>query len=435
MARRHEACPSAAGRCSLSQRRFGLLGTLTNSCLNNLSLPLTILHVTAPAPVGGLESVVAMLARGHTGMGHRVCVAALLDPASGTYPFLDDLEAAGVETARIVIPARAYGKERAAVRALCDELVPDVVHTHGYRSDVVDGRVARAAGIPVASTVHGFTGGGVRNRIYEWIQERAFRDFDAVVAVSQPIVERLARRGVARSRIHLIPNAFDGAAAVVDRATARERLGLPQNEFTMGWVGRLSAEKGPDVFIDAMRYLEEPLPAAAVVGGGPEEQRLRERAERLGVAERLRWLGVVPGAGALVAAFDVFVLSSRTEGIPIVLLEAAAAEVPIVATRVGGVPSMFPDGEVSLVSPDDPHALAAAIDAVRSDPDAARERAARARRRLERDFAPRPWLERHEALYRSLSEGRRGGGRGRGKGKGKGRDSIMEVQTREAEAR
>jgi glycogen(starch) synthase len=95
-----------------------------------------------------------------------------------------------------------------------------------------------------------------------------------------------------------------------------------------------------------------------------------------------------------------------------VLLEAAAAEVPIVATRVGGVPSMFPDGEVALVAPDDPHALAAAIDVVRSDPAAARSRAAAARRRLERAFAPRPWLERHEALYRSLSERRRGGRKG-----------------------
>jgi glycosyltransferase involved in cell wall biosynthesis len=384
--------------------------------LNRLSSQLTILHVTAPAPVGGLESVVTMLARGHTAMGHRVCVAALVDPAVGAYPFLDDLEAEGVETERIVIPARAYGKERDAVRALCDELKPDVVHTHGYRSDVVDSAVARAAGVPVVSTVHGFTGGGLRNRIYEWIQERAFRDFDAVVAVSEPIVERLARRGVARSRIHLIPNAFDGAASVVERVAARERLGLPKDEFTVGWVGRLSAEKGPDVFIDAIQHLAQPLPAAAVVGGGPDEQLLRERAERLGVAERLRWLGVVPGAGALIGAFDIFVLSSRTEGLPIVLLEAAAAGVPIVATRVGGVPSMFPDGEVALVAPDDPHALAAAIDAVRSDPAAAHSRAAAARRRLEGDFAPRPWLERHEALYRSLPERRSGVGRGKGRG-------------------
>jgi glycosyltransferase involved in cell wall biosynthesis len=391
--------------------------------INKLPSPLTIVHATAPAQVGGLESVVAMLARGHASVGHRVYVAALVDPAGGMYPFLDSLEADGVATLRIPLPGRAYAREREAIRRLCRELDPDVVHTHGYRSDVVDGGVARAAGVPIVSTVHGFTGGGLRNRIYEWIQERAFRNFDAVVAVSRQIVERLERSGVPGERIHLIPNAFDGAASVVERAAARERLGLPRDEFTIGWVGRLSAEKGPDVLIDAMAFLEQPLPAAAMVGGGPEEPALRERAARLAVGDRVRWLGVVPGAGALVGAFDMLVLSSRTEGIPIVLLEAAAAGVPIVATSVGGVPSMFPDGEVLLVPPDDPRALAQVIDAGRSNPAAARDRAHAARRRLELDFAPVPWLERHERLYRSLASGRRSratGAEGAGDGGGSG---------------
>ncbi len=369
--------------------------------------------MTAPAQVGGLESVVTMLARGHLAMGHAVCVAALVDPAGGVYPFLDALESEGVRTARISIPTRAYRRERAAVHDLCTELEPDVVHTHGYRSDVVDAGVARSLGIPVVSTVHGFTGGGTRNRIYEWVQERAFRDFDAVVAVSQPIVERLVRHGVPAGRVSLIPNAFDGAASVVERAAARERLGIPRDEFAVGWVGRLSEEKGPDVFIDAIPLLAEPLAAATIVGDGPEEEALRERAARHGIAERLRWLGVVPGAGALVGAFDVFVLSSRTEGVPIVLLEAAAAGVPIVATGVGGVPSMFPDGEIVLVPPDDPRALAAAVDTVRADRDGARQRALAARRRLEADFAPGPWLERHVELYRSLAGRHDAAGKGR----------------------
>jgi len=403
----------------------GTPGPLPVSGLTDLSSPLTILHVTAPAQVGGLESVVGMLARGHAALGHRVCVAALVAPGGGAIPFLDALDADGVRTVRLALPTRAYSRERAAIGRLCAELAPDVVHTHGYRSDVIDGAVARAAGIPIVSTVHGFTGGGVRNRIYEWLQERAYRGFDAVVAVSRPIAHRLEHGGVPRSRIHLIPNAFDGAAAVLERGAARERLGLPNDELIIGWVGRLSAEKGADVFIDALPRLAPPLPLAAFVGGGPDEPALRERVARHGVSERVRWLGVVPGAGALLAAFDLLVLSSRTEGIPIVLLEAAAAGVPIVATRVGGVPSMFPDGEVLLVPPDDPAALAAAMDAVRSDPAAARSRAVAARRRVERDFAARPWLERHEALYRSLGP-RRGGGKGGGGG---------EAHTRGAEAR
>lgn len=348
-----------------------------------------------------------MLARGHSAMGHRVCVAGLVEPGAGAHPFLDSLASAGVKVSPIILPTRAYNRERDSVRRLCASLDPDVVHTHGYRSDVIDGGVARSLGIPTVSTVHGFTGGGVRNRLYEWVQERAFRGFDAVVAVSDPIARRLEGRGVSRARIHVIPNAFDSSAEPLSRAAARERLGIPQEEFSVGWVGRLSAEKGPDIFVDAIDLLARPLPGVSIVGGGVDEQVLRERSIRLGVAEHVRWHGIVREAGTLLSAFDVFVLSSRTEGIPIVLLEAAAAGTPIVTTRVGGVPSMFSEDEAILVPAEDPRALATAIDAVRSQPRAAQARAAAARRRLERDFAPRPWLERYEALYRSLAVGRR----------------------------
>lgn len=412
----HEPCPVPQANRSKIPSGPAYRSQLLSRALTNLPPPLTILHVTAPAEVGGLESVVTMLARGHKAMGHRVCVAGLVDPGDAAHPFLESLASEGVEVSPIALPTRAYGREREAVRRLCASLGPDVVHTHGYRSDVVDGSVGRSAGIPTVTTVHGFTGGGVRNRVYEWIQERAFRGFDAVVAVSEPIARRLEGRGVARERIHVIPNAFDGSAALVGRADARERLGIPRDEFSIAWVGRLSEEKGPDVFIDAVPLLAAPRPTISIIGGGPDEAALRQRSERLGISDGIRWHGLVRGAGALLAAFDALVLSSRTEGIPIVLLEAAAAGTPIVATRVGGVPSMFAEGEALLVPPGDPRALAAAIDAVRSHPAAARERAEAARQRLERDFAPGPWLERYEALYRSLGgrqraeEARRGVG-------------------------
>ena len=93
------------------------------------------------------------------------------------------------------MPGRAYLRERAAIARLLREVRPDVVHTHGYRPDVLDAGVARGQGIAVVTTVHGFTGGGWKNRVYEWLQCRAFRRFDAVVAVSRPLVGLLERRG------------------------------------------------------------------------------------------------------------------------------------------------------------------------------------------------------------------------------------------------
>jgi glycosyltransferase involved in cell wall biosynthesis len=129
-------------------------------------------------------------------------------------------------------------------------------------------------------------------------------------------------------------------------------------------------------------------------------------ASRLGVSDRICWHGPVPDASTLFTAFDGLVLSSRTEGIPIVLLEAMAAGTPIVASKVGGVPDMLSDSEALLVPPEDSAALAAALDALRADPAGAAARAAAARVRLEREFALAPWLRRYEALYQSLADRR-----------------------------
>jgi glycosyltransferase involved in cell wall biosynthesis len=112
---------------------------------------------------------------------------------------------------------------------------------------------------------------------------------------------------------------------------------------------------------------------------------------------------VVPDAARLFRALDVFVLSSRTEGTPMVLLEAMAAGVPIVATRVGGVPDIVGDAEARLIPPHDPIVLARAIRAVLADRSGARTRAAAAQIRLRRDFAPEPWVARYEAVYQRVA--------------------------------
>lgn len=373
---------------------------------------LTILHLTAPAEVGGLESVVRMLAIGHSAMGTRVHVAGVIPHGGGAHPFLGALAAEGVPTEVLALPTRAYARERAAIRELCDRLRPHVVHTHGYRSDVVDAGVARALGIPVVTTVHGFTGGGLKNRLYEWLQVESFKRLDAVVSVSRSMTELLRARGVHRDRIHTIPNAFDPDRPRLERKAARRELGIADesDEFVAGWVGRLSPEKGGDVLVDAMALLADGRVRATMVGAGPDRERLIARARASGAGERIRWRGIVPDAARLFAAFDVFVLSSRTEGIPIVLLEAMAAGVPVVSTRVGGVPDVVSAEEALLVPSEDPQALAAAIDAVRRDPAAARRRAIAARLRLERDFSLAPWLGRYDVLYRELAG--RAGGRG-----------------------
>jgi glycosyltransferase involved in cell wall biosynthesis len=360
-----------------------------------------ILHVVAPADVGGAEAVVHSLAVGQRGQGHDVHVAAVLEQDRHDHPFVTPLLEAGVGVFPLILPPRRYLRERSQVAELCRRLRPDVVHTHGYRPDVVDAGAARRHGIPTVTTVHGFTGGGRKNRFYERLQRLAFRRFDAVVAVSRLQAGFLLEDGVPAERIHCVPNAWPQNGAILDPAAARERLGVPNGCFHVGWVGRLSHEKAPGVLIDALPHLTDLPILVSILGDGRQREALEQRAAQLGVAKRINWCGTVQGASSLFSAFDVFVLSSRTEGMPMVLFEAMAAYAPIVATCVGGVPDVLSAKEALLVPPEDPGTLAAGIRSVYVQDSDACARASQAHRRLE-EFALRPWLARYEDLYREV---------------------------------
>ena len=376
-----------------------------------LTSPLTILHLLAPAPVGGLETVVSTLATAQRRAGHTVLVAPTLSTPGDGWNFTASLEHTDVELVPLLVPRRGYLRERSLIRGLCRSRSVNVVHTHGYRSDLVGGHAGHESKLPIVTTVHGFTGGGMKNRVYEALQRFAFRRFNAVVAVSQPQADQLRASGVSSHRLHLIPNALAPHAAPLDRTSARQALQLPPEGLLAGWVGRLSPEKGVDLFIDALSAIGDRVIQGVIVGDGPERATEQTRADAIAPA-RFLWLGAIPNAARYFAAFDLFVLSSRTEGLPMVLLEAMAAGVPIVTTNVGGIPSLLSAAEGVLVAPEDAKALASAIRAALDDRDATAARASAAKRRQHADFNVGPWSDRYETLYRHLLALRaRGGGR------------------------
>lgn len=364
------------------------------------------LHVLAPGAVGGAETVVAALSRSQRASGHEARVVTLVEPGGGQQ-FLRRMEGTDVPVHPLRTPHRSYWREARELASLLDRQRPDVVHTHGYHSDVVAGLTARYRGVPRASTVHGFTGGGWKNRVYEYLDRRVLRGFPAVVAVSESVADRLRADGVPPSRITVIRNAWQPAGETMPRREAREELGLPADEWVIGWVGRLSREKGPDIALRAVARLEG-AGRLSVVGTGREGEALRSQAERLGIADRVRFHGMVPDAFRFFSAFDVFLLSSRTEGTPMVVYEAVHAGVPLVATAVGGVPELVGPEEARLVTSEDPAALASSLAEVREEPAEARRRAERARERIRREFGVTAWVKKYERVYRRAGNWRRG---------------------------
>jgi glycosyltransferase involved in cell wall biosynthesis len=359
----------------------------------------TILQIVAPGEVGGLESVVLALSAGQTRRGHSVIVAVVSEPSNGQHPFVTALQKAGVRTEEFRLPSRAYLKERALIKQLCERISPDVVHTHGYRPDILHAATRMARNFATVTTLHGSSRIGGSSTLHEMIQLVLLRRFDAVIAVSRLLADELRGAWVRPERLHVVPNGLSDEKPISSREEARRELGLPMTGAVIGWVGRLIPIKGADVFLRAVTRLSALPITVSVVGDGPERANLETIVRAQGLSDRVRFHGVVPDAGRLLTAFDVFVLSSRSEGTPITLLEAIAARVPVVVTSVGGVPDVVGPGEGMIVAPDDPERLAAAIDLVIRDPEAAALRATAASRHLVANFGMDRWMDAHERVY------------------------------------
>ncbi|MGH7539967.1 MAG: glycosyltransferase family 4 protein, partial [Gemmatimonadota bacterium] len=264
----------------------------------NDARPFRVLQVFAPGAFGGAESVVMTLSRGLAARGHALHAAATLGPAEPEPGLLARMRSAGVDVHVLRIPPRRYDRERRGLIDVARATNADVMHTHGYRSDLVGLSAARLLGLPIVSTVHGFTGGRWKNRWYERLQRSAWRRFDGVVAVSDPLARELRRVSGDALALHTVRNAWVPPGAPLPRAAARARLGLGLDEIVVGWVGRLTREKGCDLFLDAVARLEDLEVTFSIVGEGPERPILRPRFAARERDGRLRWHGAIADAWA-----------------------------------------------------------------------------------------------------------------------------------------
>jgi glycosyltransferase involved in cell wall biosynthesis len=239
--------------------------------------------------------------------------------------------------------------------------------------------------------------------------------YDVELGVSTQAVRNLDRRPFARllgRRGVVAYNALDfgrfDSADAANRSEMRRELGIPIDAYVAGTVGRLSPQKGLDLLLLAARTVLAQHPEAyfVLVGSGELADSLPEQAQQLGIADRVLFTGARSDVERILPAFDLFVSSSLWEGLPTAILEAMAARVPVVATRVSGTVELVEDGVTgALVPPGDAAALADAILATMRQPDAAQRMATRAAERAQARFDIRAIARQHEALYERLMGG------------------------------
>jgi glycosyltransferase involved in cell wall biosynthesis len=237
--------------------------------------------------------------------------------------------------------------------AICRRERVSIWHGHDYKSNALGLLLRRFWPMRLVTTVHGWVKETRRTPMYYKIDKWCLPRYETVICVSEDLREQCVACGVPPDRSILIENAIDHHeyARRQPIAGAKERLGLPPTRLIIGAVGRLSPEKGFDVLIRAAHQLLKTGTdlVLLIAGEGDDRPRLEGLARDLGVADRVQLLGYHTDTVALYEAMDLFVLSSLREGLPNVLLEAMALEVPAVATRVAGVPRMIEDGVNGLL--------------------------------------------------------------------------------------
>jgi glycosyltransferase involved in cell wall biosynthesis len=278
----------------------------------------------------------------------------------------------------------------------------NVLHCHHY-SPFVYGSLARLCGRAprMVFTEHGRLSDvppSTRRRLANLL----FRRFpDRVFAVSEDLRAHLIAEGFKPQHVGVIYNGIDVAPApdAARAASVRHRLGLAPTVLIVGTIARLDPVKDFVTLIRAMAELRQRVPAALVmIGDGPERQRLEDEARACGVAQHIHFIGYRDDAREWLAGCDVYVNSSVSEGISLTILEAMAAGLPVVATRVGGTPEVVVDGCGILVAPRDPAAIANALSQLAMRRSLGHDLGRAGRERVEQHFS----LDRMVATYRGV---------------------------------
>ncbi|MGW7772831.1 glycosyltransferase family 4 protein [Pseudomonas machongensis] len=270
-----------------------------------------------------------------------------------------------------------------------------LINTHNFKGMVFGWLAATLWRLPLVTTQHGFTPRSTKQRFYTWLSLQLCRTptVATVVCVAESIARIHRQAGVPASKLQVIPNGLPepvasvqsvpvGAGSSRDGNTAVQSQGSRQAPWLAGYVGRLSSEKGPDLFLDTLIPLcqRHPHLHAVMLGDGPERATLQARIDAAGLAERITLPGFQRDMQAWMTRLDALVISSRTEGTPMILLEAMQDGVPVVAFGVGGIPDVIEHGRSGLLAaPLAVDELAAHLQALLGDPQQAEELVARAR--------------------------------------------------------
>lgn len=360
---------------------------MTQSVIRNGML----VHLLASPFLGGPERQVLGLARA---LAPEYRTAFLTFYERGlSQPLVAECQRQGFEAITLQQNAPRFRRAASEVAEHLRHLEADVLLCSGYKPDLVGWLAARQVGIPVVAIAHGWTSATWKVRFNEFLDRVVMRWMDAVVCVSAAQAEKVRRAWIPQRKIHIVRNAIDLERFTEVDEGARDEL---RSFFdcaparVVGAAGRLSPEKGFEQFIEAASLVlrSQPDVGFVVFGDGPLRADLQQHITRKGLDRQFILAGFRTDVARFLPHLDVAVLSSHTEGLPVVVLEAMAAGVPVVATMVGGTPEVIEEAKSGyLVPPGNPTALADRMVAVLQAGEAAKQMGEAGRQRVHQEFS------------------------------------------------
>jgi glycosyltransferase involved in cell wall biosynthesis len=358
-----------------------------------------VMHITQDLMVGGLERVIVLLCRTLDRERFEPSVLCLREGKG----FAPELVEHGIPVH--VLPWSREKLDYFAFRKVGEVLRErriDVIHTHNTGPFFHGALGATLAG--VKTHIHTDHARPFPDSLRWMVAEHVLSHLAyRVVGVSDDTTHNLRHyEKIPESKLATIPNGIDLQPVRTDPARLRQELGISPATTVIGTAGRLTHQKGMEFLIQAAGLLAPRFPdlTVLIVGEGSEQNALQEMVRSAGLQDRVRLLGLRMDIPDLLALFDIYALPSRWEGLPMAILEAMAASLPIVASAVGGVPTAVREGVNGLlVPPENPVALAGALEKLLDEPQLRKRMGEAGRKRYEAGFTARQMTRRYERLY------------------------------------
>ena len=372
---------------------------------------INVLQVIAPISFGGAENVLLSINRLMDKSRFSTFFSIFLNPSRGENELHERLKALKCDVS--IIPMNRINQINnifALVKIIRKNNI-HVVHTHSYRSDIIGLIASIIVKKPIVTTVHGWTSENRKVMVYEYLQKKIMRHLDMIMPVSQQIYDELLRNGVKKQKMKKISNIIDyrNLKTIKNYHNLRSKYNIHEESPVIGAVGRLGKEKGHIILLKAIAIVKQRYPniKALIIGEGDQKGELSKFVRKERMDETVNLCGFQKDVAKFYPLFDIFVLPSVTEGLPLVLLEAMYFKKPIVASNVGGIPEIIVHGLTGeLVPPGEPVPLAESISRLLGDKSYAGKMGETGHKYLLKNFSPGRWIREIEEVYQSVYEKR-----------------------------